>query len=38
VPELLQFQAHQWHPVMQAKQFENAENHSLKDESVVKNP
>jgi len=31
MPEILQFQAHHWHPAMQ----ENAENPSPKDESVV---
>jgi len=30
--DLLQFQAHNWHPVMQGKKLENA--HSAKDESV----
>jgi len=29
--ELLQFQAHHWHPTMQKKHLENPENHSPKD-------
>jgi len=33
--DLLQFQAHNWHPVKQEKHLENAENHSAKDKSVV---
>jgi hypothetical protein len=32
--DLLQFEAHNWHPVMQKKKLENAETHSAKDESV----
>ena len=32
--ELLQFQAHNWHPVKQEKHLENAETHSATDESV----
>ena len=36
VPELLQFQVHHWHPLMQANHFENTENHSRKDKSVIK--
>jgi len=28
--ELLQFQAHHWHPIMQTKHLENAEKHSPK--------
>jgi len=35
MPNLLQFQAHNWHPTMQEKHLENAKNHSPKDESVV---
>jgi hypothetical protein len=27
-PDLLQFQAHLWHPIMQTKHLENAGNHS----------
>jgi hypothetical protein len=36
MPDLLQFQAHNWHPVKQEKHLENAETHSAKDESVVR--
>jgi hypothetical protein len=35
MPDLLQFQAYNWHPVKQEKHLENAETHSAKDESVV---
>ena len=33
MPELLQFQAHCWHPIMQTKHLENAGNHSSRDTS-----
>jgi len=33
--ELLQFQAHHWHSIMQKKYLENPEKHSPKDESVL---
>jgi len=35
MPDLLQFQAHNWHHVKQEEHLENAETHSAKDESVV---
>jgi len=35
MPGLLQFQAHNCHPVKQEKHLENAETHSAKGRSVV---
>jgi hypothetical protein len=34
--DYLQFQTHHWHPAMQAKHPENPENHSRREERVVK--